>query len=171
MDTSANAIADRVNCYAIGDWIDVVADWGGVPLAVPLDLGQEPVQVQLVRVGVSISLFRHADEALSESDQVVFHRVSFDPVRAVLPFGLNGNTTTPDTAKGILSNDFAGGRAADLKRGDTRISFFLPQDARAIELTFHPTMIGISACQVFRLGGEFPYRDIDRLFGPRRLGR
>ena len=77
---------------------------------------------------------------------------------------------TPDIALTLLSDDTAGGRSIDLARGDTRISYFLPEDARVVELTFNTSLIGVSGCQIFRLGGEIPYCDVTRIFGRRRLG-
>ncbi len=169
-DLSSDAIADRVNCYALGAWIDALAENGGVMLQAPLGAGRQRVDIPIVTLGITVTLFRKVDDALSEEDQVVFHRVFFDPLRAILPFGLDGRTITPDRAKTALGDDTSGGRSADIALGDTRVSYFLPEDARTVQLTFHPSMLGIAEVQVFRLGGEIPYRDVNRLFGPTRRG-
>lgn len=169
-DLSSDAIADRVNCYAMGAWIDALAHNGGVALNVPLSGGRARVDVPIASLGIDVTLFRKADDTLSEADQVVFHRVSFDPLHAVLPFGLDGRSLTPASAKNALGDDTAGGRSADLARGDTRISYFLPEDARVVQLTFDASMTRLTEMQVFRLGGEIPYRDVPRLFGPARRG-
>lgn len=169
-DLSSDAIADRVNCYALGAWIDALADNGRVVLRAPLDAGRQRVDIPIVTLGLTVTLFRKVDDALSEEDQVVFHRVSFDPLRAILPFGLDGRAITPDSAKAALGDDTAGGRSADLARGDTRVSYFLPEDARVVQLAFHSSMTGIAELQVFRLGGEIPYQDLIGLFGAARRG-
>ncbi|MCX8254982.1 protein of unknown function [Beijerinckiaceae bacterium RH AL1] len=98
-DLSSDAIADRVNCYAMGAWIDALAHNGGVALNVPLSGGRARVDVPIASLGIDVTLFRKADDTLSEADQVVFHRVSFDPLHAVLPFGLDGRSLTPASAK------------------------------------------------------------------------
>lgn len=169
-DFDANALADRVNCYALGSWIDELADRGGVPLRAPLGQGRNKVAIPIVKMGLTVTLFRHAGEELSEQDQIVFYRVAFDPTRARLPFGIDGRSLTPAQAMRIVSNDAAGGRRADFQRGDFRVSHFLPADARVVEVTFQPTLVGISTLTVFRLGGEIPYDTLDRRFGTARLG-
>ena len=169
LDLSPNAIADRVNSYHIGDWLDALADHGGVVLRAPLGRGRESVDIPIVKLGLTVTLFRHPDERLSEQDQVVLQQVRFDAARAMLPFGLDAQRITPLQVRDILSDDTAGCRTADLKRGDTRMGFFLPEDARVVGLTFNPSLVGVTSCVVLRLGGEIPYPEISRLFGTQRL--
>ena len=170
-DLSSDTIADRVNCYALGAWINALADNGGVVLQAPLGAGRQRVDVPIITLGLTVTLFRKVDDALSEEDQVVFHRVSFDPLRAILPFGLDGRAITPDGAKAALGRRH--GRGA--KRRPSRAA--IPASPiscrkmrRVVQLTFHPAMTGIADVQVFRLGGEIPYGDVDLLFGPMRRG-
>lgn len=165
-DFSAETLADRVNCHGLGAWIAALGDHAGAVLRAPLGAGRERVAVPLVRLGVTVTLFRCEEPDLPEDDQVVFHRVAFDPSRGTLPFGLRAEAETMESAKLKLSPDTAGGRTVDRRRGDTRVSYFLPQDARAVELTFGPEMVGLAACQVFRLGGEIAFASLDRRFGP-----
>lgn len=169
MDLSPNAIADRVNCCGMGDWLDALADHGGTVLRAPLGRGREMIDIPIVKLGLTVTLFRHPDERLSEQDQVVMQQARFDAARAALPFGLDAHRITPAQARDILSYDTAGCRTADLKRNDTRMTFFLPEDARIVALTFNPSLVGITSCAILRLGGEIPYPEISSFFGTERL--
>jgi hypothetical protein len=39
-----------------------------------------------------------------------------------------------------------------------------------MELVFNPSRLGITKCQVIRLGGDIHYPEIDRIFIPQPLG-
>ena len=47
-------------------------------LQAPLGAGRQRVDIPIVTLGITVTLFRKVDDALSEEDQVVFHRVFFD---------------------------------------------------------------------------------------------
>ena len=164
----ADEIADRVNCFGIGAWLDKLSALAGVPIQAPED-PKERKTIALEPLGLEVTLRRHDDPAHVRADQVVLDIATFDVAEAVLPFGLDAATLTLETAKAMLSHDTAGGRSVDIKNGNLDVTYFL-EDARFVVLGFAPSLVGLTKCTVRRLGGEVDYRDIDRLFGRARLG-
>lgn len=164
----ADEIADRVNCFGIGAWLEKLSALAGVPLDAPDD-PEERATVALEPLGVEVTLRRHRDQALSRADQVVLEIASFDVADATLPFGLDAATLDLETAKATLSRDTAGGRSVDVRDGNLDVTFFL-KDARFVVLGFTPSMVGLTRCVVQRLFGEVDHREIDRLLGTDRLG-
>ena len=56
-DLSSDAMADRVNCFLLEPWLAALADHGGVAFNVPLDKGRERVDVSIVKLGLTVTLF------------------------------------------------------------------------------------------------------------------
>ena len=84
----------------------------------------------------------------------VLYDVTLDAAKAPLPFGLDPWSETPVSAKTKLSVDTAMGRPVDFRRGNYRVTHFLP-DNRVVIVGFKPNLVGIETVSLKRIN-EMP---------------
>ena len=143
---TADAIAARVNCYGIGEWMKAL--FHQLDENVPESLANERVTVEMPRHGLSLVLYRR--DAIGGPNGIVLDRAQFDGRPCSLPFALDATTTTPAIARTKLSTDTV--------RSGQRTSYFL-DDGRVVELTFQPNDRGITRVLVARLGPAMLWTD------------
>lgn len=77
-----------------------------------------------------------------------------------VPFGLDPDNETPESAREKLSSDAVGGRAEGRLSADLRVTHFLDDD-RAVEIRFSPSWVGFDRVWVVRLGDARDLRGVD----------
>jgi hypothetical protein len=165
-NTVAEQIAARVNCYGIASWAGKLAKL--LEVAPELLLPQRSAKRHIPELkgrGMELVFGYPEDDlagpydperwALLEAQFFVKDRSPYGGWRHRLPLELEPLHETPASAQGKLGKDFAGGTSRDIAKGDTRITYFLP-DARAVELQFAPGMQGLARVGFSRLGVPMP---------------
>ncbi|SDA32877.1 hypothetical protein SAMN02799622_05345 [Methylobacterium sp. UNC378MF] len=155
--TLMDEAVQRINCYAVGAWLERLLTAAGQPL--PAAAGPTP-GIALPRV--SGLVFRigsvPAQPSLSDSRDL-FHLITIEGNgTAPMPLGLDAAAETISSASAKLSQSVVGGSSAELASGDRRISFFM-SGGRVIELRFGPSLVGFDRILIARLGEPWDWRD------------
>ncbi|TDK29118.1 hypothetical protein E2F50_22780 [Rhizobium deserti] len=138
----------RINCYGIGSWLESLFARAGHSLPPAMRHADE---LRMDRFMGFLLTFGRLPESLPDPrDQIILLRAEGDGA-APMPFGLNAQFETVESAKHKLSNNIAGGSVSELQAGDRRVSFFL-NDGGVVELRFAETMQGFDRILMARLG-------------------
>lgn len=166
----AQQIADRINRYGIGRWLAALAENLDVSFsALAPECPSAKYTFTAPRKGLQIVLTHpHADHVdIGDPERWQLTAAKFYLLKGefgvwnnTLPFDLNSESETPNSAKNKLSNDTSGFAFQTIARGDRRISYFL-DDARVVELTFRFGMVGLECVHVVRLGSAQFYDEAD----------
>jgi hypothetical protein len=159
MQDFPNAIARRINCFGMGDWLEQLLGWLGQGLpnaAAPL---QEKIEIASTQRDVRITLYRIQQSAASPSwDDWVLSQAQFGP-GADLPLGLKASIDTPATVQVKLGPEGARGSAVAPGKGGLRISYFLPGGI-VVGNTYGPDDEGITSVILLRLGVALDWRTL-----------
>lgn len=147
----SDQIAARINCYGIDGWLTWLAAlhqktfYDLFPIA-----AAARHEISMPEKGWTLTLRHpHAGHAeLADPERWILESAVFDPQSSLLPFGLDAERETPDSAKEKLSNDIV--------IRNRLISYFLP-DARVVELSFASAGTGLTEVRIVRLGAEIEF--------------
>lgn len=163
-------IADRINCYGISDWLRVLA---GEMNMLPHDL--IPIQATTrheVECNGLCLRFHHthaghvtvADPQRWEMVEAKFSLLQGERSawQGVLPFNLDAEAETPESAKQKLSDETSPISSSAIPHSGWRMSYFL-DDARVVELTFRVGMVGLDRIYIVRLGSAQDYTNVSNV--------
>jgi hypothetical protein len=158
-----DAICQRINCRNIGAWLQQLALDLGVSTQVimptpPVERHEFFVPERGLRLILGHPHASYVEEGdidrwiISEVQFVVPTQGHTDDV-FLLPFDLDAENETPQTAQSKLDGNTVGLSARSLAQGNRRQSYFL-DDALVVEITWRAELRGIERVWVVRMGSE-----------------
>ncbi|WP_156655665.1 hypothetical protein [Methylobacterium platani] len=147
----------RINCTAVGAWLEAWLAALGLPLPAAFDGNGEAVTPRASGVVLRIGAVSRVQGLPDPRDRLRLIAIEAD-AGAAMPLGLDAARETLATATAKLSTATVGGSPAELAAGDRRISFFI-DGGRVIELRFLDGLVGFDRLLVARLGEPGDWRN------------
>ncbi|WP_162561258.1 hypothetical protein [Methylobacterium terrae] len=147
----------RINCIAVGAWLEAWLAALGLPLPTAFGPTGEAVTPRASGLVLRIGALARAQGLPDPRDRLHLIAIEAD-ASAPMPLGLDPDGETLATATARLSSSIVGGSPGELAAGDRRVSFFM-EGGRVIELRFLDGLVGFDRLLVARLGEPGDWRN------------